>query len=140
MGKTMISASSPSASMAVLDEGVAQGTQDVVAFRIVSAAGQVFRFTARSDTYDEQCYAKIEHWNPVQGGWSLLHALPPGLMKTPAKLKYNHQGLRWAYFEDDFARLFKTAQAVTAASRDISAIMASDALPAKDGPSRPRPR
>ena len=103
-------------SMKVLDEGVSKGGQDVVAFRILVQDGQVFRFTARSDAYDDQCSAKIEHWDPVQGGWNLVHALPPGLMQTPSKLQYDPSGARWSHFEKDFARLFAVATAVLSAA------------------------
>lgn len=125
-----------SLSMTVLDQGVAKGDQDVVAFRILAHEGQVLRFTARSDAYEKQCSAKIEHWNPVQGGWSLLHSLPHGLMQTPLKLKYDANGAQWLHFEKDFQRLFKTASAVLAVVHGAPSVE-KDPDPVAPGSSKP---
>lgn len=98
-------------SVSILNEQVSRGQQSVQAQRLIVANGHKLRFTVVSDAYDFQSSAKAERWNPTEGQWHVVMAIPYGLMKTAPKLIYlpHGAGEQLAKFETDLAELQRQA-------------------------------
>lgn len=87
--------------------------QTLIASRTLEVQGRKFHLRIESDSYDFQCVARVEVWDPVQSQWNFVHAIPYGLMKTPKGLVYkmnksNPVSARVS-FEDDFKALLAVA-------------------------------
>lgn len=52
------------------------------------ASGNKLLLKIYSDSYDFQCYAHIDIYNPTDLKWNRLHSIPFALMTTPDKAIY----------------------------------------------------
>jgi len=98
----------------VISHAISKGRQDVLltAILAVDEPGclERLRITIRSDSYEQQCYARIHRWDGDQ--WQLLHYLQD--RNTPNSLAYrrNDDGIHPRHFEDDYNELLRVAEAV----------------------------
>ncbi len=74
-----------------LETSVSKESQGVLYKQILkhTASGNKLLLKIYSDSYDFQCYAKVEMYDPVNLKWNHLESIPYSLMETPGKLVYS---------------------------------------------------
>ena len=91
---------------------IGKGSQDVIYKELIDLDGFKLRIAIRSDSYSEQCYAKIEIFDVVSLCWNLLADIHSSLMKTPEKLKYTPNYGSTSLFAPDRASLLNQAVSI----------------------------
>lgn len=71
----------------------------------LEATTHKLKVAIRSDSYDNQCYARVKRWNGNE--WKLVHAL--GNMKTKKGLAYGSTSATTSAFKDDRNDLIRVA-------------------------------
>lgn len=91
----------------MIEQSISRGRQDVTARRILRVGPHKVRLTVKSDSYDFQCFARAEVWNPADLKWNQVHSIHYAEMATPEGLCYhpNKSGLKITHFTRDFDRL-----------------------------------
>ncbi len=74
-----------------LETSVSKERQGVLYKQILkhTASGNKLLLKIYSDSYDFQCYAKVEIYDPVTLKWNHLESIPYSLMETPGKLVHS---------------------------------------------------
>ena len=107
----------------VVDQQMSRGGQDVTfkllaTFRLVGDDNKditrKFRFEIKSDSYRQQCYARVEVWSKTSLCWNEVYRLrgeematPEGLHHKPFTMQNNPKA-----FDADLERLMKVVETV----------------------------
>lgn len=70
------------------DKSLTFGGQDVKLYELLNYGEHRLRLTIRSDSYQSQCYARLESFNKADMSWSVVVYRPSGDMKTQKGLVY----------------------------------------------------
>ena len=88
---------------------VAKSGQNVNYCEVLDFGTRRIRIHIRSNSYQEQCHAKIEVWNDE---WKFVDSIDPGAMQTPKDLYLAREKPNREPFQSDRNELFRVAQAV----------------------------
>lgn len=72
--------------------------------------GTKVRVIIKSDSYQNQCYARVARWNGEE--WKQVDYIPASEMKTQDSLAYGQAPLREHMFSQDTKALLKVAKEV----------------------------
>lgn len=85
---------------------IGHGSQDVIFDQIIQRGAHKLRIDIRSDSYQNQCHARIFVWSNM--AWSLITEIHHDNMITASKLKYKTR-VDESDFADDRRELIETA-------------------------------
>lgn len=70
----------------VIARNISKGQQDVRFTEVLRLGDHTLRIDIRSDSYREQCHARIDRWDGTR--WQRVHDILPGSMQTANGLVY----------------------------------------------------
>lgn len=93
---------------------VTLGRQSTEYREMITIDDKKLKIDIKSDSYDFQSHARIYVWKGDTDGWTLVHSIHFGQMKTPAELVYhpNKGGLSLHHYKLDRDELVRVAIAV----------------------------
>jgi hypothetical protein len=112
--------------MKLLDSKISQGSQDytltqlyIATYEYTSGAikqsvRQKLRITIKSDSYEQQCFARISIYSPEERKWNRLASIEPSVMKTEKGLCYKHEAPTEYNFQNDINELMRLADLILA--------------------------
>lgn len=90
-----------------LDTSISVNGQSVDYRELLDRDGARLRITIRSDSYRNQCFARISRWNGEE--WKMVDTVPPADMKTEDSLAYRSAPPTKFAFSNDRKRLLALA-------------------------------
>lgn len=93
-----------------LNEQLVANGQAVDLIQYLETGSTKLRLSIRSDSYRDQCYARIERWDGTK--WQGVFSITPAAMRTDKGLVYlpNRGGVAKRHFEADITTLIDTAK------------------------------
>ena len=100
----------------LLFEQISKGQQDVIAERVLRLTegdkSVKIRVKIKSDSYDFQCYAKSEAYNPQTLSWNPIASIGFSNMKTKKSLAFTPHPVGFSAFEADINTLVAQTVAI----------------------------
>ena len=110
--------------MKFLDCKIAKGSQDYILTQLYVATYEYtsgvikqtlrhkLRITIKSDSYLQQCYARISIFSPEENKWNRLATIEPGKMQTANGLCYKQNAPGEQEFQNDIDELLRLADLI----------------------------
>ncbi len=92
-----------------LDKKISMGRQSVSYQELLDYNGKRICIKIKSDSFEFQCYAKVEVYSMYTDSWNLLYSVPYSNMRTPNSLVYKKNVSLDNSFEEDRIELLKLA-------------------------------
>jgi hypothetical protein len=73
--------------MKTIEQSINKGQQSLDYKELLNFNGVKLKISIKSDSYKQQCFAKIEVWNDFK--WNLIDSIHYNEMNTDSKLVYN---------------------------------------------------
>lgn len=95
-----------------LDMNISAGSQDVMYRELLQVGTHRLRISIRSDSYRDQCYARVEIWSPAESKWNFVECVHHGSMVTEKGLRYLQRPAIVKDFSADRDELIRLASLV----------------------------
>lgn len=99
----------------LITKTISKGSQDIIYKEVFEVDNRKLNIEIKSDSYNDQCYARISVLKPDEG-WYVLHSIHYSQMKTKSELYYilprnEKPGIEFEkYFTDDIKELKRVAE------------------------------